>query len=74
MVVKIVAMRRSEILTNVFNACLEQGVFPEKWKVAKLVLLRKGTKPFEHGRKAIRENNQAEAGKHIEETNGLSNK
>lgn len=28
-----------------FNACLKEGRFPAEWKVARLVLLKKGNKP-----------------------------
>lgn len=47
MIIKEVAMRRPEILSGLFNACLEQGVFPANWKTAKLILLRKGAKPLD---------------------------
>lgn len=30
---------------EVFNRCMEHGVFPKPWKRARLVLLRKGEKP-----------------------------
>jgi hypothetical protein len=35
------------ILLAMFNACLEQGRFPKCWKVARVILLRKGDKPVE---------------------------
>lgn len=48
MVVKEVATRKPDIiLSDLFNVCLEQGVFPENWKTAELVLLRKGAKPLD---------------------------
>jgi len=33
---------RPDTLMAVFNRCLSSGVFPERWKVARLVLLHKG--------------------------------
>lgn len=30
-----------------FNACLRENTFPKEWKVAKLVLIRKGDKPLD---------------------------
>jgi len=48
LVIKELANRKPEILKGVFNSCLRQGVFPPKWKVSKLVLLRKGDKPLEN--------------------------
>jgi hypothetical protein len=33
------------LLTSTLNYCLRGGVFPRKWKEARLVLLRKGSKP-----------------------------
>ena len=44
-VLKIVVDTCPDVLLNVFNACLRQGVFPRAWKVQNLVLLRKGDKP-----------------------------
>lgn len=44
MVIKEVVTRKPDISSGLFNTCLEQGVFPEHWKAAKLVLLRKGVK------------------------------
>lgn len=46
-VIKEIVKSNPEILRKLFNKCLEQGVFPESWKIAKLVLLRKGDKPLE---------------------------
>ena len=31
------------LLLDLYNACLQQGVFPHRWKMARLVLIRKGT-------------------------------
>jgi len=36
------ARARPAILLNVFNKCLVTGIFPARWKVARLVLLHKG--------------------------------
>lgn len=47
MVVREIALRKPELLRSLFNRCLDQGVFPESWKVAKLVLIRKGAKPLD---------------------------
>jgi len=46
-VVKEIAIKRPEILRDIFNECLRHGIFPQPWKVAKLVLLRKGDKPLD---------------------------
>jgi len=43
-VIREIAIKRSEILRDIFNKCLENSVFPQPWKAAKLVLLRKGDK------------------------------
>jgi len=48
MVIKEIAVRKPEMLRDVFNCCLTEGIFPSKWKVAKLVLLRKADKPLEN--------------------------
>lgn len=32
-------------MLDLFNCCLDTGVYPESWKRGRLVLLRKGTKP-----------------------------
>ena len=34
-----------ELFLDVYNACLQEGVFPRKWKQQRLVLLPKGKKP-----------------------------
>lgn len=45
-VTKLMAECWPEKIIGVFNACLMSGTFPAKWKVQKLVLLRKGNKPL----------------------------
>jgi len=47
MVIKEIASHEPEILRGLSNDCLEHGVFPENWKTARLVLLRKGNKPLD---------------------------
>lgn len=44
LIIKEIAKGKPEILSNVFNSCLAHGFFLGKWKVVRLVLLRKGTK------------------------------
>lgn len=39
---KAVTKSHSHLLLNVYNSCLEEGMFPDIWKVARLVLLNKG--------------------------------
>lgn len=34
-----------EIFLDMYNACRQEGIFPEKWKQQRLVLLHKGKKP-----------------------------
>lgn len=46
-IIKLIAEHRPELLVDVFNVCLKDGVFPIPWKKAKLVLLRKGNKPLD---------------------------
>lgn len=41
-VLKLIAVERSQMLLNMYNACLVEGVFPEVWKRQKLVLISKG--------------------------------
>jgi len=48
MIVKEVANRKPEILRSTVNSLLKTGLFPVPWKVANLVLLRKGNKPLEN--------------------------
>lgn len=38
---------RPDLLLPTFNECLRTGTFFDSWKVAQLVLLRKGTKPVD---------------------------
>lgn len=45
-VVKSIAKINPEALIEVYNTCLENGTFPETWKAARLVLIRKGDKPL----------------------------
>lgn len=35
-----------ELLLQSFNACVQNGVYPQQWKIQKLVLLRKEKKPL----------------------------
>lgn len=46
-VVKLAAAKKPEVLRSVFNTCFRTGIFPRAWKRAKLVLLRKGSKPLD---------------------------
>lgn len=41
-VLKILARERPQLLLTMYNACLTQGIFPESWKIQKLVLISKG--------------------------------
>jgi len=41
-VIKIAAKRHPKTFLETYNACLSGGVFPQRWKKAKLVLLHKG--------------------------------
>jgi len=45
-VVKVIVALNSNVLLSVFNSCLAEGIFPHKWKIARLVLLRKFDKPL----------------------------
>jgi len=47
MIIRNVARHKPEIMRDIFNMCLKGSVFPHSWKIAKLVLLRKGDKPLE---------------------------
>lgn len=40
-VLKIVANQRPQVLLEIFNVCLSEGIFPEVWKKQKLVLISK---------------------------------
>lgn len=44
---KLLAVKRPDILANVYNKCIREGHFPVVWKKARLVLLRKGDKPLQ---------------------------
>lgn len=46
-VVKLVDKVNSELLLQIFNAFLHQGIFFESWKRQKLILLKKGNKPLD---------------------------
>lgn len=48
MVIKEAAAMNPEILRDVFNSCLKQGLFPCACKASKLVLLEKSDKPLEN--------------------------
>lgn len=39
---KFVADKNSDLLLNMYNSCLEAGIFYDKWKEARLVLIDKG--------------------------------
>lgn len=41
-IMKQVACSQPDMLLNMYNACLGEGIFPQRWKVAKLVLISKG--------------------------------
>lgn len=44
-ILKVVITANPEYLLAVYNALLREAIFPERWKIAKLVLLKKGDKP-----------------------------
>lgn len=44
-VLKAALKTHPQMFGEVFNRCMEHGVFPKPWKRARLVLLRKGDKP-----------------------------
>lgn len=46
-IIKLIVELLPELLVNVFNACLRDGVFLIPWKKAKLDLLQKGNKPLD---------------------------
>lgn len=46
-IVKAVAIGKPEVMLGLFNTCQKEGVFPDRWKQANLVLLRKGDKPLD---------------------------
>ena len=41
-VVRVVARSCSQVLLNIYNRCLKDGVFPKRWKIQRLVLVSKG--------------------------------
>lgn len=46
-IIKIMCRAQPDVLLAIYNKCVEQGRFPHAWKRAKLVLLRKGSKPLD---------------------------
>lgn len=46
-IIKKLAFESPTVFGNVYNSCLKEPYFPEERKVAKLVLLRKGSKPLD---------------------------
>uniref|UniRef100_A0A2S2NJ82 Retrovirus-related Pol polyprotein from type-1 retrotransposable element R1 n=1 Tax=Schizaphis graminum TaxID=13262 RepID=A0A2S2NJ82_SCHGA len=46
-VLRVIVQVRPDLLLPTFNDCLKKGVFLDSWKVATLVLLRKGDKPLD---------------------------
>lgn len=47
MIVKALSIKKPGILIELFNTCFKEGIFPNNWKQAKLILLRKGDKPLD---------------------------
>ncbi|KAL4085358.1 hypothetical protein QTP88_027217 [Uroleucon formosanum] len=47
LVIKEIALNKLEKFQEIFNLCLNHGIFPKTWKTANLVLFRMGTKPLE---------------------------
>ncbi|XP_054745510.1 uncharacterized protein LOC129249867 [Anastrepha obliqua] len=45
---KLAIQKHSEIFVDVYNSCLEECTFPKEWKLQKLVLIPKGSKPAEN--------------------------
>ena len=45
--IKTAVMKVPSIFETTFGSCLQEGTFPEKWKVQRLVLLLKGSKPLD---------------------------
>ena len=41
--VHLIAKENPHMLTSIFNKCLEEGIFPDRWKRQKLVLIPKST-------------------------------
>lgn len=46
-VIKVLMEEIPDYWLQIFNKCLEEGEFPNRWKKQKLVLLRKGDKPLD---------------------------
>lgn len=46
-ILKVLVSKQLEPLLNLMNSCLALSRFPSPWKIAKLVLLRKGDKPLD---------------------------
>ena len=42
-VVRLITKKNPQMLTSVFNKCLEEGIFPDRWKRQKLVLIPNST-------------------------------
>ena len=42
-VVRLIAKKNPQMLTSVFNKCLDEEIFPDRWKRQKLVLIPKIT-------------------------------
>lgn len=47
-IIKAVALQKPNYLLSVYNKLAKESNFPNEWKVAKLVLVRKGMKPLEN--------------------------
>lgn len=46
-VLRVIVQIRPDLLLNTFNECVKTGLFFESWKIATMVLLRKGDKPLD---------------------------
>jgi len=46
-ILRTIVKARPTLLLLTYNQCLRNGTFPDNWKTALLVLLRKGAKPLE---------------------------
>ena len=46
-VIKAAINKRPELFTHLYNVCLQEGTFPQRWKRQRLVLIPKGDKPPE---------------------------
>lgn len=44
-VLKIAIKLQPQMFLRTFDSCLQNGIFPKEWKMARLVLIRKGDKP-----------------------------